>query len=151
MTSSRRSNPTQNPSSFILQKMWLLFGLAVFIGGMAPQPTAAQTERPPVPEDLAAWIETGMAAWDIPGMSVSIVRDDEVIFAQGFGIRKLGETEAVDEHTIFGVASTTKAFTAAALGLLVDEGRLGWDDPVTRHLPGFELYDPYVTRAITIR
>lgn len=131
--------------------MWLLFGLAVFIGGMAPQPTAAQTERPPVPEDLAAWIEAGMAAWDIPGMSVSIVRDDEVIFAQGFGIRKLGETEAVDEHTIFGVASTTKAFTAAALGLLVDEGRLGWDDPVTRHLPGFELYDPYVTRAITIR
>ena len=63
----------------------------------------------------------------------------------------MGGSEPVDGHTLFAIASTSKAFTAAAVGMLVDEGKVGWDDPVTEHLPGFQLFDPYVTRELTVR
>lgn len=121
------------------------------MGSLPVQAQEAETTVPAVPDALISWIEAGMADWDIPGMAVSIVKEDEVVFARGFGLRKLGEPEPVDEHTLFGIASTTKAMTATILGMLVDEGLIGWDDPVTRHLPTFELYDPYVTRTLTIR
>jgi CubicO group peptidase (beta-lactamase class C family) len=70
----------------------------------------------------------------VPGFAIAIVKDDAVIFAKGYGVRKLGETTPVDEHTLFAIASNTKAFTAAALAALVDEGKLKWDDPVTKYL-----------------
>jgi CubicO group peptidase (beta-lactamase class C family) len=70
---------------------------------------------------------------------------------KGYGVRKLGDPGRVDERTTFGIASNTKAFTAAALGILVDEGKLKWDDPVQKHLPGFSLHDPLVTRDSTVR
>jgi CubicO group peptidase (beta-lactamase class C family) len=73
------------------------------------------------------------------------------VLAKGYGVRKLGESTPVDEKTLFGIASNTKAFTSAALAMLVDEGRITWDDPVTKHLPAFQLHDPYVTREMTIR
>jgi len=100
---------------------------------------------------LDAWIEQEMHRWQIPGLAIAIVKDDSVVHARGFGVRRLGDPEPVDEHTLFGVASTTKAITAAALGMLVDEGRIGWDDPVIDHLPDFRLADPWVTRQVTIR
>ena len=71
--------------------------------------------------------------------------------AQGFGVRKLGAPEQVDGKTLFEVASNSKAFTAAALAMLVDEGKLAWDDPVTKHLPDFQMYDAYVTHEMTVR
>jgi CubicO group peptidase (beta-lactamase class C family) len=89
--------------------------------------------------------------WKVPGFAMAIVKDDKVIFAKGYGVRKLGEPTPVDERTLFAIASNTKAFTAAAIGMLVDEGQLKWDDPATKHLPGFQLYDPYVTRELTVR
>ncbi len=98
-----------------------------------------------------AYIERAMVEWEVPGLAIAVVRHDSVIFARGYGVREDGRSERVDEHTLFAIASTTKALTAAALGTLVDEGRLGWDDPVTRHLPRFELTDPYVSRAFTVR
>src|SRR5690625_6352671 len=104
--------------------------------------------------DLASldrYIEAARREWGIPGLAVAIVKDDSVIFARGYGEREYGSGEAVDEHTLFAIASTSKAFTAAALGILVDEGRIRWDDPVRQHLPEFELADPYVTRNVTIR
>lgn len=102
-------------------------------------------------ENLDDFIERGMQDWDIPGMAVGIVHDREVIHAQGYGVKKLEEDDLVNEETIFGVASTTKAMTAAALGMMVDEGKLDWDDRVIEHLPDFQLYDPWVTSKVTVR
>lgn len=103
------------------------------------------------PADLDSWAERARKEFDVPGLAVGIVKDGKVVYAKGFGVRKLGSSGAVDDHTIFGVASNTKAFTAAALALLVDEGKLAWDDPVQKHLPAFQMYDPWVTREVTVR
>lgn len=84
-------------------------------------------------------------------MAIAIVRDDTVVVAKGYGVHKLGDPTPVDEHTMFGVASITKAFTAAALATLVDAGKLSWDDPVYQRLPGFVMYDPYVSHEVTVR
>ncbi len=100
---------------------------------------------------LRQYIEEGIKRWDIPGLAIAIVQNDQVIFADGFGVRKLSEPERVDANTLFGIASTTKAMTATALGLLVDEGLIGWDDSVVKHIPEFQLSDPWVTRHVTIR
>src|ERR1044071_1648315 len=89
--------------------------------------------------------------WKVPGFSLAVVKDDKVVFVKGYGVRELGKTEPVDKDTLFAVASNTKAFTSAALATLVDEGKLRWDDPVTKYLPYFQLYDPYVTREMTVR
>ena len=87
----------------------------------------------------------------MPGFSLAVVKDDKVVFAKGYGVRELGKAEAVDADTLFAIASNTKAFTSAALAVLVDEGKLKWDDPVSKYLPSFQLYDPFVTREITVR
>lgn len=87
----------------------------------------------------------------IPGMAIAIVEDDKVTLARGFGVRALGSPELVDADTIFPTGSTGKAFTVAALGILVDQGKIGWDDKVIDHLPGFQMYDAWVTREMTIR
>ncbi|HVJ83853.1 MAG TPA: serine hydrolase [Planctomycetia bacterium] len=92
-----------------------------------------------------------MAKFEVPGMAVGVVKDGKLIFAKGYGVRKLGEAAPVTPQTLFGIASNTKAFTAAALAMLVDEGKIGWDDPVCTRLPSFQLYDPIVTREITLR
>jgi CubicO group peptidase (beta-lactamase class C family) len=92
-----------------------------------------------------------MRDWKVPGFAIAIVKDDRVVFAKGYGVRELGKPTPVDEHTLFAIASNSKAFTAAALGILVDEGKIKWDDPVTKYLPEFQLYDPYVTREMRIR
>jgi CubicO group peptidase (beta-lactamase class C family) len=103
------------------------------------------------PADLDAWVERSMKTFDVPGVAIGIVKDGKVVVARGYGVRKLGEPARVDEHTLFGIASNTKAFTAAAVGILVDEGKVSWDDPVQKHLPSFQLYDPYVSRELTVR
>lgn len=100
---------------------------------------------------LDAAIESAREQWHAPGLAVAIVKDDQVVYQRGFGTKHLGRNDPVDPHTAFTLASTTKAFTAMALGLLVDDGKLRWDDPVIQHLPEFRVADPYVTRAVTIR
>jgi len=122
--------------------------LVLFVGLLVPLGATSQTD--PFP-GLDGWIETEMERWGIPGMAVGVVRGDSLVYARGFGVLGLEDARLVDENTLFGVASTTKAMTAAALGLLVDEGRLHWDDRVVDHLPGFRLADPWVTRHVTIR
>jgi len=96
-------------------------------------------------------INTSMARFDVPGMAVAVVQDDNVVFAKGFGISNLNTHAKVNKDTLFGIASNTKAFTSAALAKLVDEGKLSWDDRVIDHLPEFRLYDSYVTREMRIR
>ncbi len=102
-------------------------------------------------QGLDEFVEAGMEEWGIPGLGLAVVHEGEVVLARGYGVLRQGEEQAVDEHTLFGVASVSKAFTAGALGILVDEGLLHWDDPVLEHLPHFRLYDPYVTAATTVR
>jgi CubicO group peptidase (beta-lactamase class C family) len=92
-----------------------------------------------------------MDAWHGPGMAIAIVKDDKVVFQKGYGVRELGKPDKVDENTLFAIASNTKAFTTASLAILVDEGKLKWDDKVTKYLPDFRMYDPWVTSQITIR
>jgi CubicO group peptidase (beta-lactamase class C family) len=103
------------------------------------------------PRDFAQTVEAARAQVGVPGMAIAIVEDDAVTFAQGFGVRALGRNERVDADTIFPTGSTGKAFTVADLAILVDAGRISWDDRVTERLPGFEMYDPWVTREMTIR
>lgn len=89
--------------------------------------------------------------WKAPGMAVAIVKNDSIIFSKGYGVRDVTKGDKVDENTIFAIASNSKSFTSAAVATLVDENKLSWDDPVTKYLPYFKLYDPYVTKEITVR
>jgi CubicO group peptidase (beta-lactamase class C family) len=100
---------------------------------------------------LDEYVESVRLLWNVPGIAVAVVKDDRVVLARGYGVKKVGSDDPADSGTLFAIASTSKAFTAAALGMLVDEGKLGWDDRVIDVLPDFWLYDPYVTRELTIR
>jgi CubicO group peptidase (beta-lactamase class C family) len=97
------------------------------------------------------YIQKAMQDWNMPGFSVSIVKNDSVIFAKGYGIKETGKDRLVDENTLFVIASCSKAFTTASLSILVDQGKIRWDDPITKYLPDFQMYDPWVTKEITIR
>ncbi len=97
------------------------------------------------------YVNKALKDWDVPGVAIAVVKDDKVVFAKGYGVRELGKPYKVDENTMFAIGSSSKAFTSAAIAMLVDEGKLKWDDHVTQYLPGFQLFDPYVTREMTIR
>ncbi len=103
------------------------------------------------PAGFDARVEAAMQSRDVPGMAIAIVEDGEIVHAKGYGVRRLGAPERVDADTIFPTGSTGKAVTAAALAILVDDGKLGWDDRVIDHLPDFRMYDPWVTREMTVR
>ena len=111
----------------------------------------ASTSQSTAPPDLDSYVASSMKTFDVPGMAVAIVKDGKTLVAKGYGVRKLGDPTAVDQFTTFGIGSNTKAFTTAALATLVDEGKLSWDDPVYQRLPGFVMYDPYVSHEMTIR
>src|SRR5215813_3918941 len=106
-----------------------LFAFCLILSASAQ--VLAQTEPPP---DLDAYVARALKEFEVPGIAIAVVKD--------------GEVALVDERTLFGIASNTKAFTAAALAILVDDGKISWDDPVTKHLPNFQMYDPYVTREM---
>lgn len=96
-------------------------------------------------------VRRSMKAFEVPGIALAIVKDGKVVLSKGYGLRSLATRQPVDENTLFGIASNSKAFTAVALGMLVDEGKLKWDDKVREYIPEFKLYEPYVTEAFTIR
>lgn len=122
--------------------------LGLLVPGIAAAPAAAQQSEL---GGLDRYIREAMEEWEVPGLAIAVVRNDSVIFSEGYGERVLGSGEPVDENTLFAIASTTKAMTVGALGMLVDEGELDWDDRVARHLPALEFEDPYVERHVTIR
>jgi CubicO group peptidase (beta-lactamase class C family) len=111
----------------------------------------AQTAPITAPADLDAYVARVLQTFDVPGLSLAVVKDGKVVVAKGYGVKKLGDAATVDAQTLFGIASNTKVFTATALGLLVEEDKIGWDTPVITYLPWFRLSDPYVTREITVR
>lgn len=97
------------------------------------------------------YVNKAIKDWDVPGVAIAVVKDDKIVFAKGYGVREIGKPDKVDERTIFAIGSSSKAFTAAAIAMLVDEGKIKWDDPATKYLPGFQLYDANVTREMTVR
>jgi len=126
--------------------------LVVAALALARSPGVATAQQPSDPaRQLDAYTAKAVRDWDVVGLAIAVVKDGRVAFAKGYGVRELGKPEPVDTATLFAIGSTTKAMTAAALGMLVDEGRVHWDDPVTRYLPGFQLRDPWVTRELTVR
>jgi CubicO group peptidase (beta-lactamase class C family) len=102
------------------------------------------------PADFDARVDKVMSQYGVPGMAIAIVEQGNIVHAKGYGVRRLGANEAVDADTIFPTGSTGKAFTAAALAILVDEGKLRWDDKVIDHLPDFRMHDAWVTREMTV-
>lgn len=114
-------------------------------------PIAALAAQRPDLAAFEAYVAKGVRDWGVPGLAVAIVKDDSVVFAKGYGVRQLGKSDPVDSHTLFAIGSTTKAMTALSLLMLADEGRVALDDPVVRHLPTLQLYDPVMTREITVR
>jgi CubicO group peptidase (beta-lactamase class C family) len=89
--------------------------------------------------------------WDVPGVSIGIVKDGKIIFKGNYGVKEIGKDEKPDENTLYAIASNSKGFTSTIIGMLVQEGKLDWDDKVKKHLPYFELYDSWVSNEITIR
>jgi CubicO group peptidase (beta-lactamase class C family) len=107
--------------------------------------------KPSLPPDLDSLVARVMKTFEVPGLSLAIVKNGQVLLAKGYGVKKLGEPAPVDAQTLFGIASNSKVFTAIALGILVEEGKIQWDAPVVNYLPEFMMYDPYVTREIMVR
>lgn len=100
---------------------------------------------------LDAYFEKTAKDWGIPGMSVGIVKDGEIVFSKGYGVLEVGKPAKPDGNTLYAIASNSKAFTTALIAMLVQEGKLNWDDKVQKYLPWFELYDPFVSRETTIK
>ena len=121
------------------------FILLLFIGSFS-----AVAQDAPI-AGLDDYVNKAIKDWDVPGVAIAIVKDDKIVFAKGYGVREIGKPDKVDERTIFAIGSSSKAFTAATIAMLVDEGKLKWDDPATKYLPGFQVYDPVVTREMTVR
>src|SRR6266850_872624 len=111
---------------------------------------AISAQREPL-AGFDTFVSKAVNDWRVPGLAIAVVKDGQVAFARGYGVRELGKTAPVDTHTLFAIGSTTKAMTAALVGMLVDEKKVDWGAPVTTYLPWFQLKDPAVTREVTVR
>lgn len=101
--------------------------------------------------EIDAYVKKAMKEWSAPSVALSIVKDDQVIFAKGYGVRELGKLDPADERTLYAIGSSSKAFTVASLSMLVEEGKICWDDRAVDHLPGFQVHEPWVTRELRVR
>jgi CubicO group peptidase (beta-lactamase class C family) len=132
-------------------KMSLCGLICALVAGWSGAARAAPTAGPISPAEIDRAVTRAMAEFSVPGIAVGIVKDGQLVFAKGYGVRTIGQPGKVDADTLFAIGSNTKAFTAAALAILVDEGKLHWDDRVIDHLPDFRMWDPFVTREFTVR
>jgi CubicO group peptidase (beta-lactamase class C family) len=128
----------------------IAFGAALLLTSPASAQTSGASNDLRAKE-LDAYVAKAVKDWSVAGLAIAVVKDGKVVFSKGYGVRELGRPALVDTSTLFAIASTTKAMTAASIGMLVDEGKLKWDDPVTKYLPSLQMYDPYVTRELTVR
>jgi len=124
----------------------IIFSFLFLLGGIIPMAAQPLTSR-----QVDELMEKTLKAFDVPGIAVGIVKDGKLIHAKGYGVRSLNTLQKVDENTMFGIASNSKAYTAAALAMLVDEKKLKWDDKVTQYIPEFKMYNSFVTEEFTIR
>ncbi|MFC2164161.1 serine hydrolase [Acidobacteriota bacterium] len=122
-----------------------LFLFMLVVGGLS-----AATTQAPTPNEIDSYVLEAMKIWDVPGLSLALVKDGKVFLTRGYGVRELGKPELVDENTLFSLGSCSKAFGATAVALLVDDGKVSWNDRVVDHLPWFRLDDPWLTREMRI-
>lgn len=139
-----------SPSSSVSRYGALAPRLGIAALGLALLPFGGTAQSARL-DGFDAYVRQAVEEWGATGLAVAVVKDGDLLFSEGYGVRELGPGGAVDAQTMFSIGSTTKAMTAATLGMLVDEGRIAWDDPVVEHLPAFRLSDPYLTREVTIR
>ena len=130
--------------------MFLLRHFTFLVACLVAAPAALHAQ-PEFPSDLDAYVTDVLRTFEVRGAAVAVGKDGRVVLARGYGVRALGQPAPVDDRTLFGIASNSKAFTAVALGMLVEDGKIEWDAPVTRYLPWFQMWDPYVTRELTVR
>ena len=135
-------DPIMRRSSLLLAATLLLVARDARGQGPAPAPSLSAFDQ---------YVARAVHDWRVPGLAIAVVHGDTVTLAKGYGVRTVGRPERVDEHTVFAIGSTTKAMTAMLMGMLVDSGRVAWDDPVVTHMADFRIADPYVTSQITIR
>lgn len=128
-----------------MKKLFSSFALCVLIGTLAAQQPAFITDSLPI------YMQREMAAWNIPGAAVAVVKDGKVIVSQGYGVKEQGKPDKVDDETLFQIASCSKAFTATAIAMLHVEHKLSLDDSVVKFIPGFRLYETYTTNNCTVR
>jgi CubicO group peptidase (beta-lactamase class C family) len=111
----------------------------------------AQTKTTPDWTAFDKYVAAAAHDWHVPALAISVVKDDSLVFAKGYGVLQVGKPTRADEHTRFAIGSTTKAMTSAAIAMLVDEGKLHFDDRVSKFIPELQLLDPWATRELTIR
>lgn len=113
----------------------------------------AWTQNQAIPDlrELDRYYTQMVKDWDVPGVSIGVVKDGELVFTGNYGVLEKGKRRKPDEHTLYAIASNSKAFTSAIIGMLVQEGRLNWDDRVQDYLPYFEVYDPWVSANVTVK
>jgi len=109
------------------------------------------TQHALLTSEFDSYVQDAMSTWSVPGLSMAVVKDDAIVMSRSYGLRDIETDAPVDRNTLFAIGSTSKAFTSAALAMLVDGGQLAWSDPVVKHLPDFQMFDPWVTREITVR
>ncbi len=148
---ARSRRPAHTPSALLLALVALGAAPLAPAGPLQETHPAAVHAQSADVSALDAYFAGAQKAWPVPGLSVAIVKDGKVVLEKGYGVARHDGTQPVDEHTLYAIASNSKAFTAAALARLVDEGKLAWDDRVVDHLPWFQLYDPYVTQDMRVR
>tara|TARA_R100000027_G_scaffold314_1_gene378 strand:+ start:4304 stop:5842 length:1539 start_codon:yes stop_codon:yes gene_type:complete len=120
----------------------------ILLAGLNPLTTFAAKD--PLPSNLDDYIESGMEEWQLPGLSIAVVKDAEALLVKGYGVQTAGGSDPVDENTLFAVGSTSKAFTSAALGILVDRGEVSWNTRVRDIDPDLKLSDPWITEEIRL-
>lgn len=125
-----------------MKKLILIIAISCNVLALTAQPDLKK---------LDAYYAKALKDWGVPGMSVAIVKDGKVIFSKGYGVKEIGKPEKADENTLYAIASNSKAFTTAAIAMMVQEGKLSLDDKVRKFLPYFELYSPYVSQDVTVR
>lgn len=132
---------------------WMMVGAMAMAGMTASGVTlAAETAALPAGmQQFDAQMERVRKQFDVPGIAVAIVKDGQIVLERGYGVRELGKPAPVQADTLFAIASNTKAFTAASLSILADEGKLSLDDRVIEHLPWFRMSNPYVTNEMRVR
>jgi CubicO group peptidase (beta-lactamase class C family) len=147
------SRPGKNPTSqelamrhvFRLRPFLLTLCAALALQSLSPAQTPLNTAA------VDTLIQDSMKAWSVPGAAIAIVRGNEVIYLKGHGLREIGGSQAVTPDTLFAIASTSKAFTTCGMAMLVDDGKMKWDDPVRKYVESFHLADPLADENVTLR